>query len=464
MSPRKSSREISHRSFGLLSWRAAVIAALLIAGVFTVYQLTSGSAAGSAARTDPHELDLAAQDPTLARTHFASASENPGDPEGLHSVDFEELLEDYQRWAQYPPNSRPLRREHVDVLEHHWVNIPARTMTITNDQGEVINTGIECRLQPARHSITEKESQQIVLYCQNAGQETMSALRIRSHSLTRSAADQQTAVAAEKLTVNDAGKQGDERAADQIYTFQFTPDRNDWGDIYLETAFEIAGRPGGEVHTMRTHFYSSPTAPAKFTGNFREGVRDGSLIVAAEVLVEDAGRFTIEANLFAEPETEANQIAQPETRANLIAESATEAQGIVATAALRVERDEVPVAYARADARLRRGLQWVELEFFGKVLHDANQPGPYVLRGLRGVQNTGPIDPARLDGTPEEVEAYLATIHQDRPARKQLPYYTSGYLTRPYDLSEFSRTEYDSPAKRERIATIQELMAQKESR
>ncbi|MEQ9365651.1 MAG: hypothetical protein RIF32_15510 [Leptospirales bacterium] len=421
------------------------LAVLLALGIAAFLALAPASEGGLA--DYQRDLELSATDPTLSLTERAAA-----DPEGLHSVDLEELLEDYTRWAQYPPNSRPLRPEHVDVLEHHWINIPSRTMTITNAKGEVENTGIECRLQPTRHSITENETLSIALYCQDAANETLSGLKIRSHSLTRSAADRQTPVGAEKITVNDAGKQGDERAADNIYTFQFTPDRDDWGDMYLETSFNIAGRPAGETHTMRTHFFSSPTAPAKFTGNFREGVRDGSLIISVEVLVENEGRYTIEANLFA-ADSEAN------SNSDLVAG----AESRNATRDLHTEREEIPVGFARADARLTRGLQWVELEYFGKVLHDSNQNGPYIMRGLRGAQDTGPIDPERLDGDPAEVEAYLASINQDQPDRKQLPYYTSGYLTRPYDLNEFSRAEYDSPAKRDRIATIKDLMAAKEA-
>ena len=390
------------------------------------------------------DLALAPDDPTLGR-------ETEVKPDGLHSVNLEELLDDYLTWAQYPPDSRPLKPEHVDVLEHYWVNIPAQTMVVTRDDGTIENTGFECRLQPARHSVTENEIMTIALYCQEAESERLSTIRIRSKTLTLSAADRNRALPAEQFTVNDEGKHGDERAGDGIYTFQFKPGRDDWGDVYLETGFEIQGRPAGEVHTLRTHFFSSPTAPAKFTGNFREGVRDGSLVISVELLVEQPGRYTSEANLFKTGATGDD----PDGAANIktiAAKPANYSQD-------ENESDELPIGFARADARLSRGLQWVDLLYFGKVLHDQNQPGPYVLRGLRGVQDTGPIDPDRLDASPEEVTAYLATIRQDRPARKQLPYWPGGYVTRPYDLSEFSRAEYDSPVKQERVARLKAMIA-----
>ena len=320
------------------------------------------------------------------------------------------------------------------MLEYHWIDIPARPMLITKDDGSVKNTGVECRLQPQQSNITQGESMIAVLYCQNAEKERMNSIRIRSYTLTHSMDDRHREITTERISVNDEGKQGDERAGDGFHTFQFTPAENDWGDMVLKTEFEIDGRPADEIHSMSTHFFSTPTAPAKFTGNFREGIRDGSLIISVEMLVESAGRYTIEGNLFK---------ADPQIAAQ--------------TEAIGTETDEVPVGYARADARLGRGLQWVELTYFGKVLHDQNQPGPYVLRGVRGIQDTGPVDPDRLDGTPEEVEKYLSSLHQDAPDRRQLPYWTGRYVTQPYDLSEFSRAEYDSPAKRERIATIEGL-------
>lgn len=398
-------------------------------GIGILYLLTAGPGTASEQSVDyARDLEISAEDPTL--------SKESSDPGGMHSIDFEELLDDYLAWAQYPPDSRPLKPEHVDVLEYHWISVPAAPMLITKSDGSVESIGVVCRLQPARSNITENEAMIIALYCQDSETEGMSTIENLSHTLAHTMDDRRRTIPADRISVNDQGKSGDEHAGDRIYTFQFTPTRNDWGDMFLETTFKIAGRPNDETHTLETHFFSTPTAPAKFTGNFREGVRDGSLVISVEMLVESAGRYTIEGNLFQ---------ADPELTAG--------------TEAIGTETEEIPVGYARADARLGRGLQWVDLTYFGKVLHDQNQAGPYVLRGVRGTQDTGPIDPQRLDGSPEEVEAYLETIYQDKPGRKQLPYWTGRFVTRPYALDEFSRAEYNSPEKQERIKTIKGFIA-----
>ena len=413
-----------------MNWKtiALISAGILIALAWLGRSLLSEDDGGETeAAAYLNALELAPDDPTLARQQAEEYEHGPG---GLHTIDLEELLEDYRTWAQYPPDSRPLLPGHSDVIEFHRVNLPARAMAITDASGQVIDTGAQCRIQPARHTGGEDETMHVVVYCEEAASASQSerpSLKFRSQQLTKSAADRQTVLGAERISGNDAGRAGDERAGDGIYTFAFTPTADDWGDFYFELEFEIAGRPPGEVHRLRTHFFASPRTPARFTGNFREGIRDGSLVIMAEMEVTDAGRYTIEANLFG-PDAE--------------------------------NQSEPPVGYARADARLTGGTQWVTLQFFGKVLHDRGIAGPYVLRGLRGTQDTGPIAPARLDDDPEEVERYLATVSQDRPAKRLVPYWNGGFVTRPYALAEFSRAEYAGPEKRERIETIERLIAE----
>jgi hypothetical protein len=415
--PQNPVRSRSRRYLIFAGLAAAIGLLLALLVVFDV-----GGDSGERLADYQRNLELSPTDPTYGREALEES-------QGLHDVDLEELLEDYLSWARYPPDSRPLRPDHVDVLEYHWVDIPARRMAVTDADGKVRDTGIECRLQPARHQVTEGESLTIALYCQAAQDEGLQKLKIESYKLVRTVADREIPVANSKIPVNDEGKHGDERAGDRIYTFQFTPDKNDWGDMYLETTFEVEDRLSGKSHRMQTHFFSSPTAPAKFTGKFREGLRDGSLVIEVEVLVEEAGRYLLEGNLFARHEAGSDPA------------------------------DDVPVGYARADARLTRGLQTVELLYFGRIFHDRGEAGPYVLRGLRGRLDTGAVDPDRLDGSVEEVNAYLSGVRTDRPPHKQMPYWTGEFSTRPYDLAEFSRDEYDSPAKQERLRTLRELIA-----
>ncbi len=186
------------------------------------------------------------------------------------------------------------------------------------------------------------------------------------------------------------------------------------------------GAPGDDAaaeHSLSTHFFSSPVAPAQFTGLFREELRDGSLMIAAEVEVQQAGTYTIEGNLLTAGGDEAGE----------------------------------PVAFARAEAKLKTGRHFVELEYFGKVLHDRNLNGPYLLVGLRGSLNTAVIQPEMLAKSPEEVARFLKTVRDDRPKRAVIPYHAKSYKTAKYRASSFSGAVYSSAQKEQRLAQLRAL-------
>ena len=140
-----------------------------------------------------------------------------------------------------------------------------------------------------------------------------------------------------------------------------------------------------------------------------------------EINARFAGRYTIEANLF---------------------------------------NDDGPVAFSRTDVRLAAGPQNVELKFFGKIFHDQNAPGPYKLVGLRGQQDTAPLDPEMLNRSPEEVETILEKTVSTEPHRRQIPTWDGTYQTDPYPLETFSNAEWNSEVKRQRLAELQELAGQ----
>jgi hypothetical protein len=80
---------------------------------------------------------------------------------------------------------------------------------------------------------------------------------------------------------------------------------------------------------------------ARLTGAYREALRDGNLVIAAEVLVTQPGRFHLAGTL-------------------------TTPQG-------------EPIGTAQAAAVLPAGRQWLELSFFGLMFHDRQVAGPYRL-------------------------------------------------------------------------------------
>ncbi|MEQ9366581.1 MAG: hypothetical protein RIF32_20240, partial [Leptospirales bacterium] len=212
------------------------------------------------------------------------------------SVDKEQLIRDYKNWAKYPPDSRPLLPSHSDVLEYRTIPVAMQKMPIKVD-GELKTSDYSCLLQPENHTITEGEHMRVFLTCHKTGEQKKREIRIVDYRLEARAGERKFSPIAP--TVNDDGLNGDAAAKDRVFTFEFRPRTSDWADMYLTVNFEISGDESGAKHSLTTHFFSSPVAPARFTGEFREEFREGSLIVAAEVEVKKPGNYTIEANLMA---------------------------------------------------------------------------------------------------------------------------------------------------------------------
>lgn len=102
--------------------------------------------------------------------------------------------------------------------------------------------------------------------------------------------------------------------------------------------------------------YSNPAA--HLTGRYRDELRDGSLVIAAEVDVARAGRFHLAGTLY-----------------SLAGE---------------------PVGTAQSAAGLEPGRQWIELSFYGLMFHDREVAGPYRL-GTVALATTGGMPNALND-------------------------------------------------------------------
>lgn len=164
---------------------------------------------------------------------------------------------------------------------------------------------------------------------------------------------------------------------------QVFPDHH--GTILLEVAFE----EGGEIYEEAIRIFTTPVdlIPAQFMGDFRESVRNGSLLIEAGVDVRTPGFFRFDANLY--------------------------------------DRNGKPVAFAVYKGELEPGENWLPLEFFGKVLRDQGAMGPYSVQQLRGYRF--------LEG--------------QTPDRENLSYNSPRHQTSPYDAFIFSDAVYTSEHK-----------------
>lgn len=202
-----------------------------------------------------------------------------------------------------------------------------------------------------------------------------------------------------------------------VYTFSWTPragERMHWGELTMKVKFDLLTMKDAEVLTV---FNSTPTRPAEFTGKYFEILEDGSLLIGVEMDVKKAGKYIIEANLFGKDDGE-------------------------------------PYHWVYANEYVEAGRQVVNLKFFGLVFHDREfSEGRLVLRNLRGRRLNLPYDPRQ--------EADLLARGADLPVTSEPleEWLTPGidFVTgRSYDVSEFTKSEYDGPDKRERMNVIRE--------
>ncbi|TGL58438.1 hypothetical protein [Leptospira sarikeiensis] len=330
--------------------------------------------------------------------------------------DPESIVSDYRSWAEFPPDSRPLSRADIDVLEYRKVRVSPQIMPVRSG-GIFKDSGFLCALEPEYHSLVEGENMRIFLYCFRAGNGAKERLDLKSVRLEARAGAKKSNI--DIGLGNDNGLSGDDIAGDGRYTFLFRPRQEDWADMNITTNFKIHSDANSTEYSLSAGFFSSPVSPAKFVSKkFDDKLKDGSLQIFTEMDVKESGEYTIQANLYGAGE---------------------------------------PIGTSRKEIYLKQGRQTISLEFFGRLFWRSRQSGPYTIKDLRAQLNTDVIQPDSLTGSPEEVESFLAKVKDDRPKRKLVPYSQDEFTTKAYRLEEFAEKEYDSPDKRKRIADLENL-------
>lgn len=187
----------------------------------------------------------------------------------------------------------------------------------------------------------------------------------------------------------DDGEGADKVAGDGIYTARLDfLKRPELAESYL---VRVQADLGGELlHGVGGFLYSRPWA--RLTGKYKDRLRDGDLVVSAQVEVEQPGRFHL-------------------------------------AGALHSVRGE-PIGVAQAAVELEPGFHWIDLSFYGLMFHDRKVAGPYRLGSL-ALSTTG--------GMPNAKSELLTDV----------------LITKPYQLAAFHSKSFADPeleAMAERLA------------
>ena len=151
------------------------------------------------------------------------------------AVDPGEQLDRFEKWAQYPPHSRPLDAEMVDLVRPYDGVAPPESVLVGN-QGDCEETerglrfnctvppersAIECTLTPERSISTGLSEHKILLHCYRPSQffadVDVPVTSIEAWISLRRLAEPDSVSAT--VTYGDDGQNGDETAGDDVYTF-----------------------------------------------------------------------------------------------------------------------------------------------------------------------------------------------------------------------------------------------------
>lgn len=242
-----------------------------------------------------------------------------------------ETAKEYRERARFPESSRALKKEEGD---------PIREKRAATRQTMPGPNGAEPVLSVWAGKVSFERSQPVDLY---ASLEAKGKAVGLAAEMTGEIADASGAIVA-LVTYLDNGQGADRRAGDGIFSARLEMPKG--LDDALAASFMVrvkARMLDGDLREAAGGFlYSSPAA--HLTGRYRDRIKDGSLVIAAELDVTEAGRFHLAGTLY-----------------SMAGE---------------------PIGWAQAATNLEPGRQWIELSYYGLIFHDRNVAGPFRLGTL----------------------------------------------------------------------------------
>ncbi len=395
---KNNGRVIGKKTKFIIGASVAILALLIAAGLVS----TSSPVAPPGTARDPF------RNPATAPSGSSFGQE-------LSAKEKRRVFETFMQWAAYPPDSRPLTGDYIDIINHQTIPIPFREMRVIDDNNKTKKSEYHCRMQPTVYNITEGMPFLVTVECTEDWKKNKERARLTliEKRIQIVIPGKERDVPSNAITFNDGGTDGDLKAGDQIYTMRYIPTKQDWGTLNAHLKFRIENDSVGGEYTMIQSGFSSPVAPATFTDQISEELKDGSLVLRVDVDVRMPGRYDIYGNLKG-------------------------ANG-----------DWIAVAHFRG--KLKQGRQSVPLSFYGRIFHEREAVSPFTLVGLRGTRDNQPIDLDIVELGPAAVMKAMKTAKSTEPDRQVMPVMEPDYRTRSYDIANFTRKEYDSPEKQDRI-------------
>lgn len=306
-------------------------------------------------------------------------------------------LDGYVQATRYPPGSRPLS-EHPDLVHAH--SVPTLTQPLARKDGKL--TDARVTLEQDRYFLVGDEAARLTVSCVTSEGPAACevALAEARAAPTMPEAGELPSVA---VAFHDDGRDGDPAAGDGAPTALFAPAREGFGGYHGPLGVELLLRVDGEEGTARFELQYTPAAPARFTGEVREALEDGSLCLYVGLDVDSPGRYVLHAR----------------------------ADGAGGEGFAFLEFNDM-VGAGRREARMC---------LFGKLVLDQHARSPFVLRDLEG----------------------FLLLEDAYPDREIMPALVGPvYTTRAYDDSRFSSAEWQSEERQRHVDELTKDVAEAE--
>ncbi|HWM95275.1 MAG TPA: hypothetical protein VN493_31260 [Thermoanaerobaculia bacterium] len=260
-----------------------------------------------------------------------------------------ETAREYQEQARYPEHSRALKVGETDPVKEK------RTATKQTQRGPA---GKNDALSVWAGAVSYEVGKPVRLF---ATVEGGVALEVTGEIV--GAAGDLVAM----VVYADNGKGVDQKAGDGIWSARLRMPEGLEPELAASYMVKVRSRllDGDVRESVGGFLYSNPAA--HLTGRYRDELRDGNLVIAAEVDVTRSGRFHLAGTLHS----------------------------------LKGE----PLGTAQASAELQPGRQWIELSFYGLMFHDRKVAGPYRL---------GTVSLATTGGMPNALNDLVENAHVTR--------------------------------------------------
>lgn len=292
-----------------------------------------------------------------------------------------DTAKDYREAARYPGSSHALKKGEADPIQEK--RVPTRQTRRGPDDAEPAISVWSAK-------VSFEKGQPVDLY---ATLETQGKAVKAPAEITGEIVSSTGGITA-LVAYRDDGKGPDRKAGDGIYSARWTPTGIEDAPAASYMVRVRARLANGDLREAAGGFlYSDPAA--HLTGHYRDFLRDGNLVIAAEVEVAETGRFHLAGTLY-----------------TLAGE---------------------PIGFAQAAANLEPGKHWVELSYYGLIFHDRQAAGPYRL-GTLALSTT-----TRMPNALNDVVADAYVTHPYRVEQMR-----SAFFERPQLIESARRLELDA--------------------